>query len=90
MPSAILFPEGFTHTAEVDMNWERIEGQWEQLKGKVRAKWGKLTDDDLRMIAGKKDTLVGKLRERYGQNKEAAERDIDSWIHSLDKSSPKH
>jgi uncharacterized protein YjbJ (UPF0337 family) len=65
------------------MNWDRIEGSWEQLKGKVREKWGKLTDSDLQTIGGKKDKLVGKLRERYGHGKDVAERDVDSWIDSI-------
>ena len=48
------------------MNWDLIEGNWKQIKGKVREKWGKLTDDDLDVIAGKRDQLLGKLQERNG------------------------
>jgi len=62
------------------MNWEQIEGQWQQLKGKVRSRWSKLTDDDLTNIAGKKDQLIGKVQERYGVLKEDAEKQVDQWL----------
>ena len=58
------------------MNWDRIEGNWKQLKGKVKVQWGKLTDDDIDVIAGRKDQLVGKLQEQYGVSKDEAERQI--------------
>jgi uncharacterized protein YjbJ (UPF0337 family) len=61
------------------MNWEQVEGRWTQLKGAVKEKWGKLTDDDLDVIAGKKDKLLGKLQERYGITKEEAEKQLQSW-----------
>jgi uncharacterized protein YjbJ (UPF0337 family) len=50
----------------------------------MREKWGKLTDDDLTVIAGKKDQLVGKLQERYGYKKDQAERELDEFIRTLD------
>ena len=62
------------------MNWDRIEGNWKEFKGKVRQKWGKLTDDDLKVVGGKRDLLVGKLHERYGTAKEQAHKDIDEWV----------
>jgi uncharacterized protein YjbJ (UPF0337 family) len=62
------------------VNWNQIEGQWNQLKGEVKAKWGKLTDDDLTTIGGKKDQLVGKLQEHYGLMKDDAEKQLDAWI----------
>lgn len=65
------------------MNWDRIEGQWSQLKGDLKSKWAKLTDDDLSNMAGKKDQLVGKLQERYGVMKDEAERQVDEWIAKL-------
>lgn len=65
------------------MNWDKVEGQWDTMKGKIKEKWAKLTDDDMKLIAGKKDKLVGALKERYGHAKEAAERDIDSFIAGL-------
>ena len=61
------------------MNWEQIEGKWNQLKGGIKEKWGKLTDDDLDVIAGKKDQLLGKIQDRYGLTKEEAERQIEAW-----------
>jgi len=61
------------------MNWDRIEGNWKQLKGKVREEWGDLTDDDYEHIAGKKDRLVGRLQERYGWAKDEAERRADAF-----------
>ncbi|WP_442776080.1 CsbD family protein [Sphaerotilus montanus] len=61
------------------MNWERIEGNWKQLKGKVIEQWGQLTDDDLDVIAGKREQLAGKLQERYGIAKDEAERQVKSW-----------
>ncbi|MBK6687681.1 MAG: CsbD family protein [Deltaproteobacteria bacterium] len=64
------------------MNWDQVEGQWLQLKGQVKAKWGKITDDELTTIAGKKDQLVGKLQEHYGIVKDDAERELDSWVAS--------
>ncbi len=61
------------------MNWDIIEGKWAQFSGSVKSKWGKLTDDDLTYIDGKKDQLVGKLQERYGWTKEEAEKELDKW-----------
>lgn len=61
------------------MNWDIIEGKWKQVKGDVRGKWGKLTDDDLEVIAGKRDKLVGVIQERYGQSRDQAEEEVDNW-----------
>jgi len=61
------------------MNWDQIEGNWKQFKGTVKEKWGKLTDDDLTVIGGKKDQLVGRLQERYGYGKEQAQRELDEF-----------
>jgi uncharacterized protein YjbJ (UPF0337 family) len=61
------------------MNWDQVQGQWKQIKGSAREKWGKLTDDDLQIIAGQKDKLVGRLQERYGLTKEIAEEQADAW-----------
>jgi uncharacterized protein YjbJ (UPF0337 family) len=62
------------------MNWDRIEGNWKQMKGQVKSQWGKLTDDDLALLDGKKDQLVGKIQERYGCRRDEAERQVDDWI----------
>ena len=61
------------------MNWDRIEGNWKQFKGKVKSEWGKLTDDDLAFLDGKKDTLIGKIQERYGIKRDEAEHRVDDW-----------
>ena len=72
----------------------RLAGQFHDTKGKVKEKWAKLTDDDVKLIAGKKDKLVGALKERYGHAKDAAEHEIDGFIASLrthkDSDPPKH
>jgi uncharacterized protein YjbJ (UPF0337 family) len=65
------------------MNWDQIEGNWKQFTGKVKEKWGKLTDDDLTAIGGKKDQLAGKLQERYGYEKEMASKELDEFADSL-------
>jgi uncharacterized protein YjbJ (UPF0337 family) len=62
------------------MNWTQIEGQWHQLTGQVKSQWGKLTDDDITNIGGKKDQLVGKLQTHYGLIKDEAEKQIDAWL----------
>lgn len=61
------------------MNWDQLEGKWKQLKGMVTERWGKLTDDDLDVIAGRRDQLIGKLQEKYGLAREAAEREAENW-----------
>lgn len=65
------------------MNWDRIEGEWKQLKGNVQQHWGKLTNDDLDVIDGKREALVGRIQERYGKNKDEIEKEIDSWTRSM-------
>jgi uncharacterized protein YjbJ (UPF0337 family) len=62
------------------MNWSELEGQWSQVTGNLKSQWGKLTDDDLKTVAGKKDVLLGKLQERYGILKEDAEKQADAWL----------
>lgn len=61
------------------MNWEQTKGQWNQAKGAVKKQWGKLTDDDLTVIAGQREQLVGKIQERYGIAKEEAEKQVKTW-----------
>jgi len=65
------------------MNWTQIEGKWKRLSGQVKSEWAKLTDDDLKLIAGKRDQLVGKIQEHYGVIKDDAEKQIDLWIATL-------
>lgn len=61
------------------MNWDQVAGNWNQFKGQIKEKWGKLTDDDLAMIDGKRDQFVGRVQERYGIAKEEAETQIKDW-----------
>lgn len=61
------------------MNEDIMKGKWNQLKGMARQQWGKLTDDDIERIAGSKDELLGRLQERYGYDRERAQREIDDW-----------
>jgi uncharacterized protein YjbJ (UPF0337 family) len=65
------------------MNWDQIAGNWKQMNGKVREKWGKLTDDDLAVVEGKRDQLVGRIQERYGVAKEKAEEQVKAWEKGL-------
>jgi uncharacterized protein YjbJ (UPF0337 family) len=62
------------------MEWNQIEGNWKQFMGQARQQWGKLTDDDMEKIAGKRTELSGRLQERYGIKKEEADRQIDEWM----------
>ena len=61
------------------MNEDKIKGQWKQLTGKVKAKWGKLTDDDITVVEGKRDQLVGRIQESYGITKDEAEKQVDKF-----------
>ncbi len=65
------------------MNWDRVEGKWKQFKGNLQHRWGKLTDDDFNLIAGRREKLLGKLQERYGFAKEEAEREINEFEKAL-------
>jgi uncharacterized protein YjbJ (UPF0337 family) len=66
------------------MNSDQFAGKWKQVKGKVREKWGDLTDDDLQRAAGGREQFVGLLQERYGMAKEQAEKQVDDFMHSVD------
>lgn len=61
------------------MNWDRIEGNWKQFKGSVLQQWGKLTDDQLDVIEGKRDVLLGRIQEVYGISREEGERQLADW-----------
>ena len=65
------------------MDWNRVEGNWKQFKGRVKQKWGNLTDDDLDKIKGHRDQLEGKIQERYGIAKDQVRKDIDAWLESV-------
>jgi uncharacterized protein YjbJ (UPF0337 family) len=68
------------------MNWDRIEGNWKQVTGKAKVQWGKLTNDDLDVIAGKREVLAGKIQERYGITKDQAEKQLVAWEGKADES----
>ena len=65
------------------MNWDQLEGKWKQFSGSARERWGKLTDDDLDAIRGRREILVGRLQERYGMAREQADREADEWSRQL-------
>jgi uncharacterized protein YjbJ (UPF0337 family) len=70
------------------MNWDKVEGKWKQLKGRVRQKWGDITDDDFDVIAGKREVLRGKIQERYGIAKDVAEREVRQFERDLESTFP--
>jgi uncharacterized protein YjbJ (UPF0337 family) len=61
------------------MNWDQIEGNWKQFKGNAKQQWGKLTDDQLDVIAGKREHLAGKIQEVYGTAKDEVEKELTAW-----------
>ena len=65
------------------MDWNRIEGNWKQFSGRVKEKWGNLTDDDLDVINGGREQLEGKIQERYGIAKDQVRLDVDDWLKSI-------
>ena len=66
------------------MNWEGVEGNWKSFQGNILQKWSKLTGDDLNQVKGRRDALLGKLQERYGIGREAAERQIEEWVRGME------
>ena len=66
------------------MDWNRVEGNWKQLKGRAKQQWGKLTDDDLTAANGRRDELAGRVQERYGIAKDAARKQVDDWADRAD------
>lgn len=65
------------------MNWDRIQGNWKEMMGKARQRWGELTEDDWSVIGGKREELVGRIQQRYGKNREEAEKEVDEWGRDL-------
>jgi uncharacterized protein YjbJ (UPF0337 family) len=61
------------------MNWDRIEGNWKQFRGNVQQQWGKLTDDHLNVVAGKRDQLAGKIQEVYGISRDEVNKQLSAW-----------
>jgi uncharacterized protein YjbJ (UPF0337 family) len=72
------------------MNKDTIEGNWKQLKGSVKARWGKLTDDDLTVAAGNTEILRGRIQERYGIAKEEAQKQLDAFLNGDHQTAGKH
>ncbi|HWJ36974.1 MAG TPA: CsbD family protein [Steroidobacteraceae bacterium] len=72
------------------MNWDRVQGNWKQLKGSVREKWARLTDDHVNAIDGRREVLAGKLQEAYGIGKEEADRQINDWQKSIQEVANDH
>jgi uncharacterized protein YjbJ (UPF0337 family) len=68
---------------EETMDWNRVEGNWKQTKGKIKEKWGQLTDDDLTQINGRREQLEGKIQERYGVAKDRAREDVEDWLSTM-------
>ena len=62
------------------MNLDLIEDKWEQLKGKAKENWGKLTDDDWKIVEGRRDQIVGRIQERYGRTREEVEKELNDWF----------
>jgi uncharacterized protein YjbJ (UPF0337 family) len=71
------------------MNWDQLRGKWKQARGSAKTRWGKLTDDDLDVIAGQRDELVGRIQERYGIAKDEALRQAEEWNRTLDSGTTK-
>ena len=65
------------------MNWDEAKGNWKQIKGKAKQMWGDFTDDELDVIEGKREELVGRLQTKYGYTKEKAEQEADTWVRGL-------
>ena len=65
------------------MNWDTIEGNWKEMTGKAKAKWGDVTGDDWARITGRRDEIVGLVQKQYGRAKDEAEREVDDWFRKL-------
>jgi uncharacterized protein YjbJ (UPF0337 family) len=71
---------GTRHGSETVMNWDRIEGNWKEYSGKAKQQWGKLTDDDMTAVEGRREELEGRLQNRYGYAKDKVKAEVDSWL----------
>jgi uncharacterized protein YjbJ (UPF0337 family) len=85
VPGSVHRGVSYTSRRSAVMNWDTIKGNWKQITGKAKQKWGQLTDDDLTVVAGKRDELAGILQKKYGYGKEQAEKELDDFTKSLDK-----
>ena len=82
-PDVIERPPRITYSEDQAMNWDRVQGNWKQFSGKVKEKWGQLTDDDLTQINGNREQLEGKIQARYGYAKDKVKSDVDTWVNGL-------
>ncbi|MGM0411464.1 MAG: CsbD family protein [Bacillota bacterium] len=64
------------------MNEDLLKGKWNQFKGKIKTQWSKLTDDDLKQAEGNREIIIGKIQEKYGKDKEEAQKEFDEWINN--------
>jgi uncharacterized protein YjbJ (UPF0337 family) len=62
------------------MNRDQLEGKWKQMKGEAKVQWGKLTDDDLDQVSGNSEKLIGRVQERYGYERDQAEKEVDAFL----------
>lgn len=67
------------------MNWDQVEGSWKELKGQVKQKWGRLTDDEIDVIAGKRQELEGTIQRKYGKTKEEVKREVDDFCTACER-----
>jgi uncharacterized protein YjbJ (UPF0337 family) len=81
-PSRVTRPHRHTFLEKQKMDWNRVEGNWKQMKGKIKEQWGKLTDDDLDSIEGQREQLEGKIQARYGYARDQVSREVDDWYNS--------
>jgi uncharacterized protein YjbJ (UPF0337 family) len=65
------------------MDWDRISGGWKEFRGKVKEKWGELTDDELTQIDGNREQLEGRIQQRYGYAKDRARQEVDEWLKGM-------
>jgi uncharacterized protein YjbJ (UPF0337 family) len=80
---AVLYAHQRRATKEPAMNWDRIEGNWKQFTGKVKERWGKLTDDELAQINGNREQLEGQIQARYGYAKDQVRKEVDDWLNRM-------
>ena len=64
------------------MNADILKGKWNQLRGEIRSRWGKITDDDVNQIQGETEKMIGKLQERYGYSRQQAERELNEFVNT--------
>lgn len=72
------------------MNKDRIEGNWKEIKGKAKQRWGELTDDELDRMEGRRDQLVGAVQKHYGRSRDEAEREVDAWQREVGERGTRH